>query len=783
MTYAGNPYAGAPYAGASGATTVADLVATTNNRVGGRRRSGLAVATWDPAVDATPAGLMLATAYDTANAFGPVTMNGTQPTYTVSTAKTLRHRDRIVVGGVDITYFRGIPTPLPTIQLLAPLLYGPATLTLPQVSACFERLGVGELKWAKKGSKVKVQRVDTTTGAVVATDYLGIIVAFDTNGRDLTIQIGGEASGRAALRNRQIPIFRSVHDIGRYAFRGIHELGLKFKPRLGPTTGIELANFGGTSQLDYLNQLCAKAWTKAGNQFTIMPDAGGVYRMQRKDTTTINGTVYLDDARTVANLRRDVAEEPNRIYGTTVTPGGQRVRFGVYPGLKQTDAPPYPMTNGSTFGEGTTDAQTNTGDGVTVMIGRLQVVGYLTRRQSPGGYDAQVTKAIEALQEDAGLAVTGNMSPTTWRALYDLDATGFSLAWSHIEPAAQKSKVREWNRSGSGAIMSRNPNYEPGALVVDRNIDFGAGFERGQVREWARAELVGSEDNWVGTIDFNTGALVAGSHTPGNPIAAADVMRARDLRPGMNLRAPLFDGGITLHVSGVTITTDGKVQATVDTRARDTMPVWEVIRRNRESRQDPARAWLRDHRASTEIKDALIEWDEVGGVLGDKVTLPANTWVVFPVVAGQEGTVRALRMDLAPAAEYVVAVFGRKITPGRLKRLVGNPLTKGGTKRWAKESTRDALDSKNILLYAAGDNANPCGYYPKQKTAEGDQTGGTEAAPTSDPVAPLTGRWEDDAGFSYHTGEDPVLWVAVYADRATAVPAGRIMWNQLEAGA
>jgi hypothetical protein len=89
-----------------------------------------------------------------------------------------------------------------------------------------------------------------------------------------------------------------------------------------------------------------------------------------------------------------------------------------------------------------------------------------------------------------------------------------------------------------------------------------------------------------------------------------------------------------------------------------------------------------------------------------------------------------------------------------------------GSERWADPQVAKDLDDR-LLLYVAGSAEEPCGYFPRHK--QGDH--------------PLTGRWKDEAGFSYYTFAQPVIYVAVYADRQTAIPAGRIMWPQLEAGA
>jgi hypothetical protein len=179
----------------------------------------------------------------------------------------------------DVTYFRDpdAAPDLPAGRAAALRRRDPA---FPQIAPPLEQLGVGALSWLKPGKPVVVQRV--LDDVVVATDYIGIVIGLDVSGATLTVQVGGEASGRAALMNRQLPIFNGTADIGRYAYGLVKDLGLPFTPHLGPTTGIALGKFGGMSMLDYANELCARGWTRDGNQWSIMPDApedGGRYRM------------------------------------------------------------------------------------------------------------------------------------------------------------------------------------------------------------------------------------------------------------------------------------------------------------------------------------------------------------------------------------------------------------------------------------------------------------------------------------------------------------------------
>lgn len=757
-----------------------------DNRAGGRNRVGLGAATWDPPVVPPPPTTVVSTEMVAAQVYTAPVINGVR----VATAATIKRipqqLDRILMGGHDVTYFRDVATPFPGYQLQSPLMFGPTTIVFPQINAAFEILGVGDLKWCRPNASVELQRVNED-GSVVS-DYRGVVVGFGISGNSLSVDVGGEAQGRAAMVDRQNPIWTSYQDIGRYAYSAMKDINFHLQPYLGPTTGIRFERFGGESLLDYINDICSKAYTRDGNQWTIMPATNnyrGFYEMRRKDTTTIAASAYLDDTRTVGDLKRDVSEEPNRIFVTGITPEGEIIRNGVYPGLKQGPAAPYPFTDHThDFGIGTTDADTDTGDGISVMIARLVTTKYMDQNQLPGGFDSDVGAAIEDLQQDMGRAfISPVMDFATWEALWDLAVTGFSLRWSHIEPMAQQNKVRKWNRSASGAIIGRNLNYDPNALTVDRTIDMGSGITKQQMHRWSDAVLDRSATpNWVGPISFPMGALVSGTHNPGDGFDESRVYPARNLRTGMNIWLPLFQGGIQVHVSTVRVGTDGTVQADVDTRARDSMEVWQIIQRKRASRKSPARDYLNPARSSTIKKDSIGTWDEIGGMLGVTIDVPANKWVVFPVVSGQEGTVRSLRIETNPNAEYVLAVTGQPIYPERLQALIGNPLTKAGTKKWTNQSIRDAIDKKNTLLYVVGDNDNPCGYYPKQKTGTGDQTNTDPSNPTFAPAAPLTGEWFDDAGFSYHTAENPVLYVAVYADRHTSIPRGQLMWDQLEAG-
>jgi hypothetical protein len=748
----------------------APLTTDTANAAFGRGRGGWATASADPAVVSLPTPA-ISRSVVSGLALGAVTMNGTQPVYTYSEAQAPKLRQRIIVGGVDVTYWRGTLTPDVEFQLADPLLYGTATVTLPQVWSVFEQ---GAHPHLAKGKRVKVQLVDADD-VVQATIYKGFVLATSTSGRNLVLEVGGEAQGRATLQDKQPPIFRDSLDLARHAWRAITDLGLRFLPRLGGEgIGIRSVTFGGTGMLEHIEEIIARSTKRDGTLRTIMPDDEGVYRLSDKDTTTVHYTLFVDDAHAVPDLRSDLAEEPNRIFATTVTPAGMRVRFGVYPGLKQGPTPDYPMDDNSNFDVGTTNEDTDSGDGVSVMVNRLGATGFLDIRDTPGGFDEDVAEALADLQQQARISgPVGVMTPALWDALWDLDVTGYDRKWSSIQPAAQDDSVRRYDRSASGAIIGLNPDYDPDEIPVDRTVDMGSGFTRKQARDFSRGLVHDPDtDDYFGTITLSTGAVLDGEFNIGDTITPADLVDARLVRPCENLWVPNFAGGRLFHVAGIDVGAT-EVRFTVDTRARPAREVWERIQVRRETRRNPARAW-QGTRQSTSIKDAVIGFDELGGVIDRDIDLVAG-WNVVEVVAGDVGTINSLKLIVQTVTtvgesisitphQFACAVFGKEITAARLNALVANPLTEAGERAW-RRSARAALKSRWVL-YSAGTEGEPCGYGVDRKS-DG---------------ATLTGEHVEEFGFPYAAANGCTLFVAVWVAAPTTLHRGRVMWPQLEGG-
>src|SRR5690349_10536176 len=66
-----------------------------------------------------------------------VVTDGTDFKPVKSEAEAPYTRHRIIVGGKDVTYFRGVQTPFVSYQLVSPLRWGAGTLTFPQIHAVY----------------------------------------------------------------------------------------------------------------------------------------------------------------------------------------------------------------------------------------------------------------------------------------------------------------------------------------------------------------------------------------------------------------------------------------------------------------------------------------------------------------------------------------------------------------------------------------------------------------------------------------------------------------------
>lgn len=686
--------------------------------------------------------------------------------------------DRVVVGGRDITWFRTggvmgphMPTQVPSYTLIEPFGYGSSDqLVIPRTNCNFEAYGSGDLAWLKKGATVLYQRVDAD-GNVIATDYVGFVSSIDTSGREFVAQVGGQLAGRAALMDKPPPKIRYVFDLDSLMASAMSTLGMPFD-RPG-TTGVETVNQGGMTLLSWLQTLGAYSRTSADdNQRTLMPKVWGqrTWAFEPKDTTTKDFTVLADGSRIVLNLVDDVAEQPTTIYGSGVTTDGERWDGSVYPGLFQGSPAPYPYADTSTtFGLHTEDGDTDTGDGITVMVKKLCWSNLLNDRYFDlTEITTPVVAAINRLKDLAGLTQNGTMTYAAWQALWDTDVVSFSTLGARIMPIVEVARVRSWNYSSAGSIIGRNPAHQAGAVRVSRTIDFGV-CDEDVARRYASSLVHPYNDHdWSGTIVLNKCGVFSGEHDDSDvaDLTADDVMSARDIRPGMNAWLPYFDGGTLLHVSGVDVSSDS-VTLTVSSTALDIFDITQALQRNQDSKRNIYREW-QESNLGRRPSHNFVSRDKHFGRLGQDVHLTGGQWNVIELPLGSTGNVsRTLIRTADDATEFYVAVFAEKVTETAMDSRIGDPSVKNGDDQTVWESLgMDKYFQNRTLLYIAGGPGQPCGYWWRQ----GYKSDGTRTA------NPLTGTFLDDSSWPYITARDDVAYMAIWPVDDCTLQAGRLFY-------
>lgn len=761
----------------------------TSNALDGRQRGGGAILTYEPPTSAPPAGALDPAAVVKAMAFPFPTLTNGSPTWDQADLVILEKDqapDRVVVGSRDLTDWRRTepdhqPTAVPGYELTDPFGYGPSDdLFVPRIAGYFEEPGVGELSWAKPGASVFYQR---RTEDGIATDYRGVVVGIKPQADGLLLSVAGDLSGRLAALLRPAPPARKVKDVGAWAANTMAKVHKHLTPRLGPVTGIKIPDAGGSGMTEesWAANICVMSQTRAGARRTMMPKTWGkdLWEFRVRDLETVHYTSYAEGDWTTVDVFDDALEQPNTWFASGISPDGTRWRGTEFTGYIQGDPAPYPMEGGDPFGIGTTDAATIHGDGIFVLWQKLRATGAMPPDTPYAGlYTSAFADAVADIQHKAGLAATGTMTTATWAALFDLDVTGYYRG-SRVAPLVQDPKVAAFLYSNSGEIIGRNPAYDRTVLPVHRMIEFDSGVTKAMARNWIRGEQARTgAKNYVGNITLKQVGVWAGQHddTDLDTLTVDDIVAGTEIRPETNIWLPYFDGGTLFHISRVKVSKDRQtVTLTVDTQGRDFLELKALIDRNREARRNPRRAWLAQNQPGRQSGNLVIR-DEHFGYLPEDKALDPNTWNTFPLVIGQMGTIgQLLATTVNRQAQFCIAFFTHRVWRHQLNALVGSPFDVDDNKQTAFEHTHlDPFFNNRGILYLAGAGKQPCGYGWKKGYITND------AGVLVRSANPLTGSHLDHSSWSYlaNAADDPVIWVAVWPDRATTMKAGQMLWAQ-----
>lgn len=661
---------------------------------------------------------------------------------------------RVVVQGVDVTYFRGAPVQIRSYELMEPFGCGPAEIVVPAVTP-HDTPGSGDTSWLAEGNAVDVVGPSGVLWSGVLAKIRG---NYDVGQAGVSLSCIGDI-WPADLVAHQPRTYLPPVDVG-----SMVAVVLNLVPHRrinGITqviTGIKTTQRGSpdTSVIGYVQELLATAGTASGGQWTIArTGTARTYQVRLKDQATITWHVRTGQPGVGIQLERDSTVAVQRIYGRGVAPNGYAWAGWVYPRTGIAAAPGYPNSSpSSVLTIGTTDASTTSGSGVSDWQERINATG-LARVPVDGTYGPEDAAAARLVQTRKGLTVDGIVGPQTWAATFDVGNDGTDLTAAYRAPLAATTGATPTRTNADGSTGGANPGNIPNLLVVDRDEDFGDGITKAQAIQSAQAELARtSTPGWVGTVTLR---------------ADPEDIARWDIKEGSNGIIRGWAGAdVAVHVSGVRVeppsegNDTGTVTLTVDEKARDLVTLGAILRRDRDAARNPAMLPPRKQRRSQSRPDSVVEYDgESSGGIIPKHALYGGLWTVVRIPVSQAGKVAQVDAKTSPATRFCLAFFGDAVTPADLKALVGNPLTERGDGYGPFDKNADKLADRGFIQ-ALGGPGQACGYYP-----------GYETSPHTGLATPLTGRVLATGAWTYQSAKPPWLWVAEYAVASTFI-SGRI---------
>jgi len=706
-----------------------------------------------PAADPPPTGMTVVPIKRVSVAYAAPTLVAGRPSGIWAGTPTVSDwgNFRVVMQGVDVTYFRGFPVQIDSFTLQEPFGCGPASITLPGITP-HDSVGTGDTAWLRGGYSVDIVGPSGSLWCGTVANQIG---SYDSERGAYTVDCIGDI-WQADLVAHQPRTYLPPVDVG-----SMVAVMLNLVPHrriAGITqviTGIKTTQRGSsdTSVIGYAQELLATAQTAGGGQWTVgRTGSARNYQVRLKDRTTVTWTVRTGQPGVEARLTLDSATAVNRIFGRGVAPNGYAWAGWVYPRTGVAAAPAYPYASPSTtIGLGDTDAGTVSGAGVSDWQERINATG-LVKVVVDGIFDAADAAAARVVQAKRGLTVDGIVGPQTWAATFDVGVDGTDLTAAYRAPLAALASATPTLTFADGSAGGPNPSDNPNSLVVDRDEDFGDGVTKAQAIVSAQQELArSSTPGWVGEIVLT---------------ADPQEMSRFDIREGSNGTLLGWTGrDVPLHVAQVRVQPPGPadehgtVTLTVDERARDLVTLGAILRRDQDAARNPAMMPPRKQRRSQSRPDSVVEFDgESSGGIIPKHALYGGLWTVIRIPVSQAGKVARVVAATSPASPFVLAFFGDAVTPADLRSLVGaNPLAERGD----GFGPFDKLTTRGFVE-ALGGPGQACGYSP-----------GYETSPHTGTATPLTGKLDSSGSWTYQSVKPPWLWLAEYSATSTFI-SGRI---------
>lgn len=675
---------------------------------------------------------------------------------------------RVRVGGTDITFSRANPTGcIPQDWAnVDPGGHDAASFLFPKLLwSDVANLGTGATAWWSPGVYLTVE----TLGDHKLL-YRGSVDTMAPGPDGLVMTCDGDVIGPLSTQNNNFLLGHHLEDSG-LTIAKIVSAHTNVHVDLDSTTGFEVDRPGSINDSRWARilDLLSISQRRNGDQITLLPDDDDALRyvLGVRDMTTAHYHATFGAPGVEAALTWDVRNHVTAWYGEGQRNDGGRWYNLKFPFAGQVSHQDFPNTGSRPMVLGDTNADTDNGQGITALVRTIARYG-VSLIDTGGNFTEAVQDAVESLQDDAGLPVTGEVDEATWELMFGTPHENQTLYGAQRTPLIIQENTREWDRDASGALRGRNADYDASVRQVTTFIPFGTGIDKAPTaRDWCRgqkARQAAFGREWDGTVTFQT-----------DP---AECHRF-EMRSGKNILDST--SGLLFHISRVSVDVQGgTVTCDVSTHGRDYLDLATLMLRNREARQHHAhRASAQLARRSGQSQDMQTGYDYEGaaGFVPD-TEIPGGEWSVLEVFMGAEGQVGEVYLETEDPTEFVAMLLGREVSATRLNALMPFPLThRGDADAWvADDNLYDILYGRDgtagdlgfagrkAIMYAVGtpsgedDDGNtipalPGGYSPHSTAAKpNDATLGSN----------LTGRWEDDAGFGYNTNGGCVAYFAVW---------------------
>jgi hypothetical protein len=690
----------------------------------------------------------------------------------------------VTAAGTDITTINDVPTLIDSLSFGEP--YGELTgqLTLPELSP-FDAPA-----WLVAGANIDIYRVLPAVEAVVAgvdevPYWHGFVASIETaDGHGMvnavSLQLMGALFGEASLRVHQPILLDSSVDIGTSIARDLYpyDYSRPFNPFRfyfeADTTNIETRHRGsrGQSIIDYVDEMLALAQDNSGQWTISRAYDGNDYPQARKYYLRLKGSDIGNASTPQENyitaggygvslsITQDVTTAYNAVYGEGQDPkDGSRWRNTKYPMLFPA-APAYPdRVSGSDYPVTSSDTDADfTTDVITQLQYALRAGGW-PDVEITGTFDNDTETALSALQEEAGVTVTGEIADNAgWDLVWSTGTGTTDISSGYMRPLSEVLESAYYEYAPNGAVIGTSSDYD-GRLRVERIIAYGENTAKSRARVHARriARQALTTPPWSGTITLLS--------DPTNESALA--CSRFDIREGAWVRVANLAGGTyrDFYIAGVSHSFEAQTTTlTVSQVPYDLLDLSTKLERNRAAKEDPASSFYSYRTQPISPFRSAVGWDrESGAGLVQPFAAAGSAWTVQKFVGAQYGSIQSLVAEVDSAVPFCLAVFGGSVAGTALDALIADPLAAVGTAdgsypSWWTHPDNAAQLSSWGFVEAWGEFEEAAGYYPGAQSVGAGLAGGS-----------ATGVLEDAGSWGFASLDPPFLWLAIYPQTSGTV--------------